>query len=312
MNVRARRSSRPRRRRRSRHRSSFISVFHRRLVAIITAGPNRESDKPRISRTEDPTDSLGSPIPTPTSNSLSCFSFTKHSTQQNFYPKIPNKSRRNKTFTRRNIRPRYICPTKDVMSFRTRRLLQAGEVPAFPASNRINEQDPPVSRLTIPCGTLSKFESRSQSLSPAHRRKNNMARITAILPASGHGTRMGADTPKQFLELDGTPIVIHSLRRIASCPLVTDIVVATRADVLDSLQATIRKENLAQSVRVVRGGDSRRDSVAQALREVPADTEIFSSTTPSAPSSPSNRSPASSKKPANARPPSSASPRWTP
>src|SRR5260370_401624 len=38
-----------------------------------------------------------------------------------------------------------------------------------------------------------------------------MSRIAAILPAAGMGTRMGAETPKQFLELDGTPIVIASL-----------------------------------------------------------------------------------------------------
>jgi 2-C-methyl-D-erythritol 4-phosphate cytidylyltransferase len=85
---------------------------------------------------------------------------------------------------------------------------------------------------------------------------------------------MGAETPKQFLELDGTPIVIHSLRRIASCALVTDIVVATRADAMDSLQSKIQAETFTQSVRMVRGGDSRQDSVAQALREVPDDTEI--------------------------------------
>src|ERR1700693_1205613 len=102
-----------------------------------------------------------------------------------------------------------------------------------------------------------------------------MGRITAILPASGLGTRMGAETPKQFLELDGTPIVIHSLRRIAACPLVTDIIVATHGDVMESLQSTIRAEKFTQSVRVVRGGDSRQDSVARALREVPADSEII-------------------------------------
>jgi hypothetical protein len=68
--------------------------------------------------------------------------------------------------------------------------------------------------------------------------------------------------------------VIHNLRRIASCPLVTDIIVATRGDVLESLQASIRAEKFAQPVRVVRGGDSRQESVAQALREVPADAEI--------------------------------------
>ena len=101
-----------------------------------------------------------------------------------------------------------------------------------------------------------------------------MSRIAAILPAAGLGTRMGAETPKQFLELEGTPIVIHSVRRIASCPLVTDIIVATRADVVESLQERIQGERFMQSVRVVRGGDSRQDSVALALEEVTNDTEI--------------------------------------
>ena len=101
-----------------------------------------------------------------------------------------------------------------------------------------------------------------------------MSRIAAILPAAGLGTRMGADTPKQFLELDGTPIVIHSVRRIASCPLITDIIVATRGDVVESLEQRLRSESFMQSVRVVRGGDSRQDSVALALKEIPDDTEI--------------------------------------
>lgn len=101
-----------------------------------------------------------------------------------------------------------------------------------------------------------------------------MTRIAAILPAAGLGTRMGADTPKQFLELDGTPIVIHSVRRVASCPLVTDIIVATRADVVESLEQRLRNESFMQSVRVIRGGDSRQDSVAAALQQVSNDTEI--------------------------------------
>jgi 2-C-methyl-D-erythritol 4-phosphate cytidylyltransferase len=85
---------------------------------------------------------------------------------------------------------------------------------------------------------------------------------------------MGAETPKQFLELEGVPIVIHSVRRIASCVLVTDIIIATRGDVVASLEERVRAEKFAQTVRVVKGGDSRQDSVALALKEVPADTEI--------------------------------------
>ena len=101
-----------------------------------------------------------------------------------------------------------------------------------------------------------------------------MTRITAILPAAGLGTRMGADTPKQFLELDGTPIAVLSVRRIASCDLITDIIVATRADGIAKLESKIAAENLKQRVRVIRGGDSRQESVARALEEVPDDTEL--------------------------------------
>lgn len=101
-----------------------------------------------------------------------------------------------------------------------------------------------------------------------------MTRIAAILPAAGLGTRMGAETPKQFLELDGTPILILSLRRIASSSDVTDIIIATRADEVERLDARVRQEKINQSLRVVKGGDSRQDSVAAALREVPPGTEI--------------------------------------
>jgi 2-C-methyl-D-erythritol 4-phosphate cytidylyltransferase len=101
-----------------------------------------------------------------------------------------------------------------------------------------------------------------------------MSHIAAILPAAGLGTRMGHETPKQFLELDGAPIVVLSLRRIAACPLITHIVVATRGDVVERLDARIREENFRQPIMVVKGGDSRQGSVSQALKHIPEGTEL--------------------------------------
>jgi 2-C-methyl-D-erythritol 4-phosphate cytidylyltransferase len=101
-----------------------------------------------------------------------------------------------------------------------------------------------------------------------------MSQIVAILPAAGLGTRMGAETPKQFLELDGVPIVILSLRRIAACPLVSEIIVATRAENVEALNARISQEKFKQPVRVVKGADSRQGSVAAALKLVGDDTEL--------------------------------------
>jgi 2-C-methyl-D-erythritol 4-phosphate cytidylyltransferase len=101
-----------------------------------------------------------------------------------------------------------------------------------------------------------------------------MSKITAILPAAGLGTRMGAETPKQFLELDGTSILVHSVRKLASCELVTEIIVATRGEEVARLVDRLREEKLRQPIRVVKGGDTRQESVAAALKQVAEGTEI--------------------------------------
>jgi 2-C-methyl-D-erythritol 4-phosphate cytidylyltransferase len=86
---------------------------------------------------------------------------------------------------------------------------------------------------------------------------------------------MGADTPKQFLALDGVPVLLFTLRRLAACPAITDFVIATRAEEVDSLGASVRSENLGRPVRFVRGGDTRQDSVANALAEVPSEADLI-------------------------------------
>ncbi|HVB59004.1 MAG TPA: 2-C-methyl-D-erythritol 4-phosphate cytidylyltransferase, partial [Candidatus Acidoferrales bacterium] len=91
-----------------------------------------------------------------------------------------------------------------------------------------------------------------------------MSRIAVIIPAAGLGTRMGADQPKQFLELGGMPLIIFTLRRLAVCAAITDFFIATRGDVV-SLQANVAKSGIGQPVRVVHGGDTRQQSVANAL-----------------------------------------------
>jgi 2-C-methyl-D-erythritol 4-phosphate cytidylyltransferase len=101
-----------------------------------------------------------------------------------------------------------------------------------------------------------------------------MPRIAAILPAAGLGTRMGAGTPKQFLELGGEPLVIFTLRRLAACPAITDFILATRAEELASLEDRVGKARLGRPARVVHGGETRQQSVANALAQVAPDTEI--------------------------------------
>jgi 2-C-methyl-D-erythritol 4-phosphate cytidylyltransferase len=101
-----------------------------------------------------------------------------------------------------------------------------------------------------------------------------MSRIAAIVPAAGLGTRMGAETPKQFLELDGMPLILFTLRRLAACSAITEFFISTRADDIVSLQDKVAKSELGRPARVVHGGDTRQQSVANALAQVDPDTEI--------------------------------------
>src|SRR5208282_5258758 len=78
--------------------------------------------------------------------------------------------------------------------------------------------------------------------------------VFAILPAAGLGTRMAGLQPKQFLALNGIPILIHSLRAFASVERVTAIYVAVRKPEMERAEAQAAEYGLAGKVRVVEGG----------------------------------------------------------
>jgi 2-C-methyl-D-erythritol 4-phosphate cytidylyltransferase len=93
-------------------------------------------------------------------------------------------------------------------------------------------------------------------------------RVFVILPAAGIGTRMaaaGAAAPKQFLELGGQPILIHSLKAFAGVAAVTEILVAVRPQEMERVHQQVTAAGLNGRVRVVEGGDNRQGSVANAL-----------------------------------------------
>ncbi len=95
--------------------------------------------------------------------------------------------------------------------------------------------------------------------------------VFAILPAAGLGTRMAGPQPKQFLSLDGVPILIHSLRAFAAVPRVTSIVVAVRKPEVERVQAQVDENGFGGRVQVVEGGDNRQESVLHALAAIKAE-----------------------------------------
>jgi 2-C-methyl-D-erythritol 4-phosphate cytidylyltransferase len=79
---------------------------------------------------------------------------------------------------------------------------------------------------------------------------------------------------KQFMLLEGSPILLHTVRKFAACDQVSEIVVAVRRDDLEWVGELLRAEIRNKPVRVVEGGNSRQESVANALASLAADTDL--------------------------------------
>jgi 2-C-methyl-D-erythritol 4-phosphate cytidylyltransferase len=106
-------------------------------------------------------------------------------------------------------------------------------------------------------------------------------KVSVILPAAGLGTRMGRSSAektgtsrKQFMLLDGSPILLHTVRKFAACDEVSEIVVAVRREDLEWVGELLRAEIRNKPVRVVEGGNSRQESVANALASLAGDTDL--------------------------------------
>jgi 2-C-methyl-D-erythritol 4-phosphate cytidylyltransferase len=110
-------------------------------------------------------------------------------------------------------------------------------------------------------------------------------KVFVIVPAAGLGTRMAPPSAakakksgrtKQFKELGGVPILVHTLRKFAATPGVYEIIVALRHDEIAGFRVQVEKEFpeiMTKRLQFVEGGEHRQNSVANALAHIAADSE---------------------------------------
>jgi 2-C-methyl-D-erythritol 4-phosphate cytidylyltransferase len=109
-------------------------------------------------------------------------------------------------------------------------------------------------------------------------------KVIVIIPAAGLGTRMApvpagaqdkkkTSPSKQFTELGGTPILIHTLRKFAAVDAVSEIWIALRKNEISGFRARLEseaKDVLNKKVELVIGGEHRQQSAGNALNAVAA------------------------------------------
>jgi 2-C-methyl-D-erythritol 4-phosphate cytidylyltransferase len=94
----------------------------------------------------------------------------------------------------------------------------------------------------------------------------------AIIAAAGSGTRMASDRPKQFLQLAGTPLIIHTLKVFEQCESINEVILVLPAAESAGFLSLAAKFGLRKVVRVVPGGVTRADSVKRGLMAIRAAT----------------------------------------
>jgi 2-C-methyl-D-erythritol 4-phosphate cytidylyltransferase len=87
----------------------------------------------------------------------------------------------------------------------------------------------------------------------------------AIVVAAGKGTRLGGDRPKQFLELEGIPVIIHTLRQFDLCREIDQVIVVLSDAETEPFPAFAKTFGLQKPLRAVAGGATRAQSVRRGL-----------------------------------------------
>jgi len=107
--------------------------------------------------------------------------------------------------------------------------------------------------------------------------------VAVIIAASGSGTRLGGDMPKQFQMLGGKPVLAHTLEAFNRLDIINTIVIAAPAEYVIHTQEICTKYGYEKVLAVVPGGTNRAESVYAALKKLPAnivnhDTDISAHT----------------------------------
>lgn len=93
---------------------------------------------------------------------------------------------------------------------------------------------------------------------------------TVIIVAAGSGKRFGGDVPKQFIEIGGKPLIIHTLEKFENCTAIDEIILVLAAREITDFTSKSEKFKLKKLVKTVAGGATRAASVYNGLQAIDA------------------------------------------
>ena len=102
----------------------------------------------------------------------------------------------------------------------------------------------------------------------------NTQHIYNIIVAAGSGSRFGASLPKQYCLLNSRPVLMHTIENMRKALPDSHIVLVLNKDFID-YWAELCEEYSFVSPSIVEGGDTRWQSVKNAIDKIPADAQVI-------------------------------------
>lgn len=92
--------------------------------------------------------------------------------------------------------------------------------------------------------------------------------VSAIIVAAGQSRRMGGDTNKQFILIDGVPVIVRTLKAFEIAERIREVVIAARQEDIPQMYALIQDYEITKVKQIITGGETRQESVFRAIAQV--------------------------------------------
>jgi len=105
--------------------------------------------------------------------------------------------------------------------------------------------------------------------------KQSQPKVCAIIAAAGKSSRMNLAQSKQFIELNGKTVIEKTVTVFNSCSYISEIIIAARTEDIEKIQEITNKAGLYKVKNITAGGETRLESVANAVDSVGEDIDFI-------------------------------------
>lgn len=99
--------------------------------------------------------------------------------------------------------------------------------------------------------------------------------VSAIIVAAGQSRRMGGDTSKQFILIDGVPVIARTLKAFEIAERIREVVIAARQEDIPQMYALIQDYEITKVKQIITGGETRQESVFRAIAQVDENADFL-------------------------------------